>query len=275
MLDIKERAQGIVINAGQEHADLGMQNESSRQETAKSEHASASKSNNAAIATLIASRLHTAIVLLILCVLAAGGILRTLRGSHELVGPAGRLPLYASILAIQLLLFWFVRTGMRRSGYSVVTLIDPSPRSAARWIRYLGIAVAAWILWMIFGGVLGSFLKPSQAELTALQQFLPHGGLEKLCWVVFSAGANSCEEVLYRGYLLRQFRALTGSPTIALFLQTVVFAMGHLALGVPIAISVSLLALWLGALALWQKSLLPSIIVHVSISLFGGLAFSP
>jgi uncharacterized protein len=123
--------------------------------------------------------------------------------------------------------------------------------------------------------VLGSFLKPSPAELTAIQQFLPHGRLEKLCWVVFSAGSNFCEEVLYRGYLLTQFRALTGSTTIALFLQTVVFAMGHLTLGVPIVISVSLLALWLGALTLWQKSLLPSMIVHVSISLVGGLTFSP
>jgi membrane protease YdiL (CAAX protease family) len=235
---------------------------------------SAIESKRAAIPTFVASKLHTAIVLLILCGLATGGILRTLRGPHGLVGPAGRLPLYASILSIQLLLFWFVRTGMRRSGHSVVALIDPSPRSVVRWIRYLGIAVAAWIVWMIFGAVLGSFLKPSYAELTAIQQFLPHRRLEKLCWVVFSVGTNFCEEVLYRGYLLRQFRALTGSATIALFLQTAVFAMGHLALGIPIAISVSFLALWLGALTLWQKSLLPSMIVHVSISLFGGLAFS-
>ena len=241
----------------------------------ESEQVSANQSNNAALPALIASRLHTAIVLLILFVLAAGGILRALRGSQDLVGPAGRLPLYASILAIQLLLFWFVRTGMRRSGHSVAALIDPAPRSVMHWIRYLGIAVAAWILWMIFGAVLGSFLKPSFAELTAIQQFLPHGRLEKLCWVAFSAGTNFCEEVLYRGYLLTQFRALTGSATIALLLQTVVFAMGHVALGLPIAISVSLLALWLGALTLWQKSLLPSMFVHVSISLFGGLAFSP
>lgn len=240
----------------------------------ESEQVSANRSNTAVLPTLIASRLHTAIVLLILFGLAAGGIMRVLRGSHDLVGPAGRLPLYASILAIQLLLFWFVRTGMRRSGHSVAALIDPTP-SVRHWVRYLGIAVAAWILWMIFGAVLGSFLAPSRTELTAIQEFLPHGKLEKLCWVVFSAGTNFCEEVLYRGYLLTQFRALTGSSTIALLLQTVVFAMGHVTLGVPIATSVSFLALWLGALTLWQKSLLPSILVHVSISLFGGLAFSP
>jgi membrane protease YdiL (CAAX protease family) len=244
-------------------------------ETTESEHASVSESKQAAVPVLIASRLHTAIVLLILFVLAAGGILRTLRGSHNLVGPAGRLPLYAWILAIQLLLFWLVWTGMRRSGHAVGALVDPSPRSAARWVRYLWIAVAAWILWMVFGVALGSFLKPGPAELSAIRQFLPHGVLEKLCWVAFAIGTNFCEEVLYRGYLLRQFHALTGSPTIALFLQTVVFAMGHLALGVPITISVSLLALWLGVLTLWQKSLLPAMIVHISISLFGGLASSP
>jgi len=221
--------------------------------------------------TLLASRLHTAIVLFILSLLAAGGIFRTLRGSHNLVGPTGRLPFYAWILTIQLLLFWFLRSGMRLSGHSVSELIDPSPRRFSRWPRYLGIAVAAWILWMIFAAVLGSVLRPSPGELSAIRQFLPHGAFEKLCWVAFAAGSNFCEEILYRGYLLSQFRALAHSPTIALFLQTVVFAMGHLVLGVPIAISVSFLALWLGALTLWQKSLLPAIIVHIGISLFGGL----
>ncbi len=84
-----------------------------------------------------------------------------------------------------------------------------------------------------------------------------------------------CEEILYRGYLLRQFRALTGSPAIALLLQAVVFAMGHISLGMAFTISVSLLALCLGALALWQKSLVLGMVIHAGISLFGGLVSSP
>ena len=141
------------------------------------------------------------------------------------------------ILVIQLLLFWLVRTGIRRSGYSVRALVDQSPWSAARWARYVGIAVVGWILWMIFGAALGAFLKPSPDELRAVLQFLPHGLIEKLCWVVFSVGTNFCEEVLYRGYLLRQFRAPTGNPAMALLLQAVVFAMGHVSLGMPLMIS--------------------------------------
>ncbi|HLN99973.1 MAG TPA: CPBP family intramembrane glutamic endopeptidase [Pyrinomonadaceae bacterium] len=223
----------------------------------------------------VASRLHTAIVLIVLGVLAAGGALRALRGSHDLVGPAGRLPLYGLILAIQLVLFWFVRTGIRRSGYSVRALVDQSPWTAGRWARYAGIAVAGWLLWMIFGAVLGSFLRPSPDELRAVLQFLPHGAFEKLCWVAFSVGTNLCEEVLYRGYLMRQFSGLTGSPAMALLLQAAVFAVGHVSLGLALMISVSLLALWLGALTWWQKSLVPAMLIHAGISLFGGLAYSP
>jgi uncharacterized protein len=230
-------------------------------------HMSANESKQKATPEFVASRLHTAIILLVLAVLAAGGVLRMLRGSHDLVGPAGRLPLYAWILVIQLLLFWLVRTGIRRSGYSVRALVDQSPWSTARWARYVGIAFVGWILWMIFGAALGAFLKPSPDELRAVLQFLPQGLIEKLCWVGFSVGTNFCEEVLYRGYVLRQFRALTGSPAMALLLQTVVFAMGHVSLGIPLMIYVSLLALWLGALALWQKSLVPGMIIHAGISL--------
>jgi len=227
-----------------------------------------------AVPAFVASRLHTAIILIVLGVLAAGGALRTMRGSHDLVGPAGRLPLYLWILAIQLLLFWFVRTGIGRSGCSVRALVDQSPWTAGRWARYVGIAVAGWLLWMVFGAVLGSFLRPSPDELRAVLQFLPQGVFEKLCWVAFSFGTNFCEEVLYRGYLMRQFSALTGSPAKALLLQAAVFAVGHVSLGPALMISVSLLAVWLGALTLWQKSLVPAMLVHVGISLFGGL-FSP
>jgi uncharacterized protein len=238
-------------------------------------HVNTMESKQAAIPEFVSSRLHTAIVLLFLGVLAAGGVLRTLRGSHDLVGPAGRLPLYGWILAVQLLLFWFVRTGIGRSGYSVRALVDQSPWTAGRWARYVGIAIAGWLLWMIFGAVLGSFLRPNPVELRAVLQFLPRGVLEKLCWVAFSVGTNFCEEVLYRGYLMRQFSALTRSPAMALLLQAAVFAMGHASLGLALMISVSLLALWLGALALWQKSLVPGMIIHAGISLFGGLVSSP
>lgn len=227
----------------------------------------------AAVPALVASRLHTVIILVVLGALAAGAALRALRGSHDLVGTGGRLPLYAWILAIQLVLFGFVLTGLRRSGCSVRALVDQSTWTGKRWLRYLGIGSVGWLLWMIFGAVLGSYLRPTPVQLDAVIQFLPHGVIEKLCWIVVAIGTGFFEEVLYRGYLLRQFSALTGSRAIALLLQGAVFAVGHVSLGPALMISVSLLALWLGTLTLWQKSLVPAMIVHAGTSLFGGLAF--
>jgi membrane protease YdiL (CAAX protease family) len=219
----------------------------------------------------VASRLHTAAVLLVLVVLAAGGLLRALRGEHEMVGPEGRLPLYGRIVAIQLVLFWLVRVGIRRSGSSVRALIDQRPWNAARLGRLVGVAVVGWIFWMAASAALSSLLRPSPEELRAILNFLPRGTLEKLCWVVFSVVTTLCEEVLYRGYLMKQFRALTGSSVLALFLQAAVFAIGHVSLGTALVISVSFLALFLGILAMWQQSLLPGMIVHAGVGLIGGL----
>jgi len=90
--------------------------------------------------------------------------------------------------------------------------------------------------------------------------------------VGFTLGTSFCEEVLYRGYLFRQFRALTGSAAAALFLQAIVFATGHTILGRALLVSVGLLALWLGFLMLWQKSLVPAMIVHAGTGLVGLLS---
>jgi membrane protease YdiL (CAAX protease family) len=132
--------------------------------------------------------------------------------------------------------------------------------------------VAGWILWMAAGAALGFFLQPSPQEFRRVLQILPQSPIEKFCWVGFALVTSFCEEVLYRGYLFRQFRALTGSAAAALFLQAIVFATGHTILGRALLVSVGLLALWLGFLMLWQRSLVPSMIVHAGTGLVALLA---
>jgi uncharacterized protein len=222
----------------------------------------------------IATPSHTAIILLILVALAIEALVQMVRVPHDFVGSSGRLLLYGQIVTIQLLLLWFVRAGIRRSGYSVRALVDESPWNVGRWTRYLGLGIAAWLLWMIFSGALSFFATPTPEELQAVLKFLPRGPIEKSCWILFALITNFCEEVLYRGYLMRQFRSFTGSTTLALLLQAVVFGLGHVSLGMALMLSVSLLALFLGALALWQKSLIPGMIAHISLSVFGGLLSS-
>jgi membrane protease YdiL (CAAX protease family) len=96
---------------------------------------------------------------------------------------------------------------------------------------------------------------------------LPHTTPERTLWVAFALTAGVCEEVVYRGYLLQQFRALTGSTLAALVLQTVCYTLTHLALPPQMLIGVVVLGLLLGGLAVWQKSLVPGMILHVGVGL--------
>ncbi|HEX9160296.1 MAG TPA: CPBP family intramembrane glutamic endopeptidase, partial [Thermoanaerobaculia bacterium] len=119
--------------------------------------------------------------------------------------------------------------------------------------------------------ILGSVLRPDTDDLRLIQRLLPHTVGDVWLWLAISLSAGFCEEFLFRGYLLRQFQALTGSLPLALTLQALVYGAVHLVLPYQLAVSVTVLALLLGTLAVWQKSLLPGMIVHAAIDLAGGL----
>jgi hypothetical protein len=101
---------------------------------------------------------------------------------------------------------------------------------------------------------------------------LPQAPGESALWVAFALSVAVCEELVYRGYLFRQFRALTGSTLVAVLLQGVAFGLAHLVLPIEMLVSVSLLGLLLGALAVWQKSLIPGMILHAGTGLLGMVA---
>lgn len=105
----------------------------------------------------------------------------------------------------------------------------------------------------------------SPRGLAGLRAMLPHTPGERLWWSGFALSAGLCEELVYRGYLLRQFMSFTrGTPT-ALVLQAVAYGLAHRVLPAPLVASVALLGVYLGAIAMWQKSLVPGMIAHVGI----------
>ncbi len=124
---------------------------------------------------------------------------------------------------------------------------------------------------MFVGAAIGAILRLSPEELQALQQLLPKSSLEKSYWIAVSLTGGFCEEVLYRGYLFKQARAVTGSLAVALVFQAGMYAIAHVTLPLKIVASVSVLGLFLGGLASWRKSLVPGMIAHSGISLVGGL----
>jgi membrane protease YdiL (CAAX protease family) len=217
----------------------------------------------------VASTHHTVSFLLAILVVAIWGAIHSpiYEWPTTLAGRHARLLLYVRILALQWLWVGYIWLGMRHSPTSMRALIDDSRGTGLRWLRYLAIGVAGWILYLAVGAGLSSVFHPSPEALRGLQAMLPKAPVERALWAAFALTAGVCEEVVYRGYLLRQFRALTGNTFVALILQALCYSVVHLVLPIQMLAGVAVLGLLLGGLAVWQKSLVPGMILHVGVGL--------
>lgn len=217
----------------------------------------------------VASTRHTVAFLLASITLAVLGLVRNpfYLWPTALARPHARLLLYLQILALQLLWVGYVWFGMRRSAISMGMLIDGSKGTRLRWLRYLAIGVAGWIVYLSIGALLSAALHPSVEALRGMQAMLPKTPGERFLWAAFALTAGICEEIVYRGYLLRQFRGVTGSTFAALILQALGYSVVHLSLPIQYLAAVAVLGLLLGMLAIWQKSLVPGMVLHVAVGL--------
>jgi membrane protease YdiL (CAAX protease family) len=218
---------------------------------------------------LIASKRHTAgALILIFAYGILGRVLVTNRPAALLEN--SRVSIYLGALAIEWLVFLYVRSGVRARGARTVRqIVDQSPWTLYRWLFHVGIAVGIGLAWMACGVVFGKLLGANADDIRHLLSLIPKGPVEKLCWVVLSVSAGFCEEFVYRGYLQQQFHRLTGSLSAGVLFQAIMFGVAHVSLPWQIALSVTVLALLLGSVAAWRKSLVPGMVFHVW---FDGLA---
>jgi membrane protease YdiL (CAAX protease family) len=61
---------------------------------------------------------------------------------------------------------------------------------------------------------------------------------------------------------MRQLSTVAGAPPLRVLLQAVIYGSAHLALPLEMVVSVVLLGVVLGAVAVWQRSLVPGMILH-------------
>jgi hypothetical protein len=131
----------------------------------------------------------------------------------------------------------------------------------------------AAIFWLIVVGVvagLAFLLRFSGVE--AAKFLLPKTLVEVALWIPLSATAGFCEELIFRGYLQRQFLALTGNAAAAVVLQGIVFGTTHLYQGVKGVLVISVYGMLFGILAVMRKSLRPGMIQHGAQDAISGVA---
>lgn len=108
-----------------------------------------------------------------------------------------------------------------------------------------------------------------------LRDLLPVTRSDRALFVVVSATAGVCEEIMFRGFLIMTLTAATQSPVLGVTLAAVAFGVVHAyqdAAGVAVA---SLLALVLTVPVLITGSLYPSIVAHFAIDIIGGFWLGP
>lgn len=206
---------------------------------------------------------HTVILLaLLLGSSFLGGVTHHASATHR-----SRVPQYLLTLGWQWLLFGYVWFGLRLRKIPLREIIG------GRWKQFedfLMDVVIAVLFWFTAGLVLAgaAYLlgfadvhKVREAR-KALEFLLPFTLTESLLWVALSMTAGFCEEVIFRGYLQRQMRALTRSAWVGMVLSAVFFGASHGYEGPTRMVLIALFGFMFGLLAHFRKSLRPGMMSH-------------
>lgn len=220
----------------------------------------------------VAPMWHTVLLVAFFLILSlAGLIFQQPATPHTVAKEAPPLaPLYLSLLLGELALVLYVwKGGLRRRGTSMRELIGGSWGSAADVLRDLALAAAVWGAWTLVPMAWGRLFGGDHAA--TVEGLLPTRGVEYLSWTLLSLGAGFCEELVFRGYLMRQFSAWTGRPWVALLLQSALFGVSHGYQGVAACMKIAAFGLVFGLLAMWRRSLRPGMIGHALTDIMGGI----
>ena len=221
----------------------------------------------------VASTLSTIILLLIVAAVAYIGYLHA--GYLRATAEHGHVLEYAVTLAQEWLLLLFVVISMRRASTPLSVVIGgrwESPKNAL-----IDMLIAA-IFWAFSAGVLAALqfsMGISAKERLAQVGFLvPQGWGELALWCTVSLSAAFCEEIIFRGFLQRQFSAFTNSAAAGIVLQGFVFGAAHLYQGFKTPVVIAVYGILFGLLAHFRKSLRPGMIAHAWQDTIFGVALS-
>jgi membrane protease YdiL (CAAX protease family) len=221
---------------------------------------------------LIASPRHTVILIAILFAIAGYGVYAQMHapaGRHLVEERGSTLPLYLSLMAAEWGLVRYAFVGMKRKGARFRDLLGERWSGWRDVARDAVVALAVWVAWTGLEAAAVHVLGPDTAK--GIDTLLPRTPLEVAAWVLLSLSAGFCEETIFRGYLQTQLTALTGSASLAVGIQAVIFGISHGYQGVRNAIVITVLGVLFGALARWRRSLKPGIVLHSWMDVFGGL----
>jgi len=206
---------------------------------------------------LIASPWHTLIVVVIALLNAYRASIYAAQTRTGL--GTSRSYLYLRIIAFEFAVLAVVALGLWLRGSSLQNILGERWRSMGQMLRDLGIGVALWFVAIIVVSVLSSHSGPADGTIAFL---LPQTPMEMMLWVLVSSAAGISEEAIYRGYLQRQFTALTQSVPAGVLISAAIFGGVHAYQGWSRAVVIAISAILFGAVAHWRGTVRPGMFAH-------------
>ena len=216
---------------------------------------------------LIAPLWHT---LLIVALILANSF----AGSSKLgavSGSASRIILYGGTFVTQFILILLVWFGIRLRGVKMRDLIGGRWKSVESFLLDVGLAagflvVSLLLLTLVRMAVgtldLHNLQKQKDDTLRMLGPLAPHTYLEVGLFVLLSVFAGLFEEIIFRGYLQRQFRALGQNAVVGIVVSAAIFGLAHGYQGPRMMVVIGVFGSFFGILAHFRKSLRPGMMAH-------------
>ena len=220
----------------------------------------------------VAPAWHTAILLLFL-----GGISWLSAASAPGDGPSTTVPrpfIYATVLVFQWMLFGIAYWGLRLRRVSIGSLISYRWRGWSGLGRCLLLAAGCWIIafFAVAQGLDATGMRDPDEIRRVVEMIAPHGAFEIAIWIVVAVTAGFVEEVVFRGYLQRQFSAWTHHHIAGCAITALVFGAGHLYQGLASAALITIAGFAISLFAYASRSLAPGMVAHAFEDLISGIA---
>lgn len=214
---------------------------------------------------------HTVLVLAIVGISSIASFYEHGLPNLNLPGMNSRLSGYFTVIALEWLMVLVIWLALRSRGLTFGSLVAGSWRTLANFFRDLGLGIGLIVVAVLtVNGLI--YLIGTRSDKT-LATLTPKSVFELFVWLVLAWSAAFSEELVFRGYLMRQFGGWTGSRAAGLILQGVAFGLAHGYYGKAM-LAIMVHGWLLGLLAWWRKSLRPGMLAHgVQDSLGGIVAF--
>jgi uncharacterized protein len=143
--------------------------------------------------------------------------------------------------------------------------------SRSFWAATLLLLILAILVFQNIRQLKRTKLEELEKSLTRLRYFLPNRLLEWILFIIMVLTTGTCEEILYRGWLINFLTVLTSSKWIGVLISSSIFGLAHAYQGKQGVISSSIIGLIFGITFIFVQSLIPGQIMHFAINLTNGI----